>query len=75
MLHKRERERAAKREPLRERRQPRKRVVHGEENKKERAKVRVAKVRKRITAQRAKVRVATRISAQEREREREASRQ
>ena len=30
--------RAAKRKPLRERRQPRKRVVHGEENKKERAK-------------------------------------
>ena len=51
--------------------------MHGEENKKERAKGRVAKVRKRITAQRAKVRAATRISAQEREREREreASRQ
>ena len=43
--------------------------MHGEENKKERA-----KVRKRITAQRAKVRVATRISAQERERERERER-
>ena len=44
--------------------------MHGEENKKERA-----KVRKRITAQRAKVRVATRISAQEREREREIGEQ
>ena len=31
-------ERAAKREPLRERRQPRERVVHREKNRKERAK-------------------------------------
>ena len=39
MLHKREKKKEKeKREPLRERRQPRKRAVHGEENKKERAK-------------------------------------